>query len=59
MMMFATATVFTSAASTQLRVDRERGISGVVLAQVFGGAMAPYFKELLNVLSTPMPMASQ
>ncbi|HZF79909.1 MAG TPA: serine hydrolase domain-containing protein [Rubrivivax sp.] len=45
------------AASTYFWVDRARGISGVVMTQVFGGDVSPYFVELLNVIY-PKPSTS-
>jgi CubicO group peptidase (beta-lactamase class C family) len=38
------------AASTYFWVDRERRISGVLMTQVFGGDVSPYFVELLDAL---------
>lgn len=38
------------AASTFFWVDRERGITGVLMTQVFGGDASPYFVEMLNAL---------
>ena len=38
--------------------DRERGINGVMMTQVFGGDVSPYFVELLNVIYPKPPTAS-
>ena len=46
------------AASTYFWVDRERGINGVMMTQVFGGDVSPYFVELLNVIYPKPPTAS-
>lgn len=43
------------AASTYFWVDPARGITGVLLTQVFGGDVAPYFSELLERLYRPKP----
>lgn len=41
------------AASTYFWVDPARGISGVLLTQVFGGDVGPYFVNLLDTLYRP------
>ena len=38
------------AASTYFWVDPARGITGVLMTQVFGGDVGPYFAELLDTL---------
>ncbi len=38
------------AASTYFWVDRERRITGVLMTQVFGGDVAPYFPELMDLI---------
>jgi CubicO group peptidase (beta-lactamase class C family) len=43
------------AASTYFWADPGRGVSGVLLAQVFGGDVMPYFLELLDALYGPAP----
>jgi CubicO group peptidase (beta-lactamase class C family) len=45
------------AASTYFWVDPARRITGVFMAQVFGGDVAPYFMELLDTLYRPRPAA--
>lgn len=43
------------AASTYFWVDPARGITGVLMAQVFGGDVAPYYVQLLDLLQRPAP----
>ncbi|WP_397534656.1 serine hydrolase domain-containing protein [Roseateles sp.] len=43
------------AASTYFWVDPGRGITGVLMTQVFGGDVGPYFAELLDTLYRPPP----
>jgi len=43
------------AASTYFWVDSASGITGVLMTQVFGGDVAPYFTELLERLYRPKP----
>ncbi len=45
------------AASTYFWVDPDSGITGVLMTQVFGGDVAPYFSELLERLYRPKPRA--
>lgn len=41
------------AASTYFWVDPDRNVSGVVMAQVFGGDVMPFYVEMLNTLYAP------
>ena len=41
------------AASTYFWVDPDRRISGVVMTQVFGGDVTPFYLEILNILYGP------
>lgn len=43
------------AASTFFWVDTGRGITGVLMTQVFGGDVGPYFTELMDTLYRPHP----
>lgn len=43
------------AASTYFWVDPDRRITGVVMTQVFGGDVAPFYLEMLNTLYAPAP----
>ena len=41
------------AASTFFWIDRQRGITGVLMTQVFGGDVAPYFTQLMEAVQEP------
>ncbi len=43
------------AASTYFWVDPSRGVTGVLMTQVFGGDVAPYFMELVDALYRARP----
>ena len=38
------------AASSFFWIDPQRGITGVLLTQVFGGDVAPYFTQLMEIV---------
>ena len=54
----AGTTFWGGAASTYFWVDPQRRITGVLMTQVFGGDVAPYFVELLSTLYGPPPSAA-